>query len=126
MARKWASSRAATSRPRSVTPSRSRSSLPTSRSARRCSAMCAASCSTAESSSCRSSSTEPMHETPDDLTALQALLDGSFERAGEHFRRITTDERRVDVVQLCDRLQGMKLLVLATVTKYGHPLNGPV
>ena len=67
-----------------------------------------------------------MHETPDDLTALQALLDGSFERAGEHFRRITTDERRVDVVQLCDRLQGMRLLVLATVTKYGHPLNGPV
>jgi len=67
-----------------------------------------------------------MHETPDDLTALQALLDGSFERAGAHLRRITTDERRVDCVQLCERLQGMRLLVLATVTKYGHPLNGPV
>ena len=67
-----------------------------------------------------------MHETPDDLAALQALLDRSFERAGEHFRRITTDERRLDAAQVCERLQGMTLLVLATVTKDGRPLNGPV
>jgi nitroimidazol reductase NimA-like FMN-containing flavoprotein (pyridoxamine 5'-phosphate oxidase superfamily) len=67
-----------------------------------------------------------VHETADDLAALQALLDSSFERAGEHFRRITTDERRLSAEQVCERLRGMSLLVLATVTKDGRPLNGPV
>ena len=67
-----------------------------------------------------------MHETPEEIAALQALLDRSFDGAGEHYRRITTDERRVSAEQLCERLQGMTLLVLATATKDGHPLNGPV
>jgi nitroimidazol reductase NimA-like FMN-containing flavoprotein (pyridoxamine 5'-phosphate oxidase superfamily) len=67
-----------------------------------------------------------VHETADDLVTLQALLDRSYQQAGEHLRRITTDERRVDAPQLCERLQGMTLLVLATSTKDGRPLNGPV
>ena len=67
-----------------------------------------------------------MHETPEDLVALQALLDRSYQRAGEHFRRITTDERRLDARAVSERLVGMSLLVLATVTADGHPLAGPV
>ena len=67
-----------------------------------------------------------MHETADDLVALQALLDSSYERAGELLKRITTPERRVDAAQLTDRLTGMTLLVLATVTAEGRPRNGPV
>jgi nitroimidazol reductase NimA-like FMN-containing flavoprotein (pyridoxamine 5'-phosphate oxidase superfamily) len=67
-----------------------------------------------------------VHETADDLASLQALLDRSYEQAGGHLRRITTDERRVDATQLCERLQGMTLLVLATVTNDSRPLNGPV
>ena len=67
-----------------------------------------------------------MQETADDLAALQTLLDRSYAHAGQHLRRITTDERRVDAAQLCERLQGMTLLVLATVTNDGRPLNGPV
>jgi hypothetical protein len=67
-----------------------------------------------------------MHETPNDLVVLQQLLDRSYERAGEHLRRITTGERRLDAAQVCERLQGMTLLVLATVTSDGRPLNGPV
>ena len=67
-----------------------------------------------------------MHETTDDLNALQALLDRSYERAGEHFRRVTTPERRLDAAQVVERLRGMTLLVLATVTTDGRPLNGPV
>jgi len=67
-----------------------------------------------------------VHETPDDLAALQGLLDRSYAKAGEHFRRITTDERRLDAQQVSERLTGMTLLVLATVTKDGRPLNGPV
>ena len=67
-----------------------------------------------------------MHETADDLVALQALLDTSYEGAGEHLRRITTPERRLDAAEVAERLTGMRLLVLATVTAGGHPLNGPV
>ena len=67
-----------------------------------------------------------MHETPEEVAALQALLDRSFDSAGEHYRRITSDERRLSAEQVCERLQGMSLLVLATVTRDGRPLNGPV
>ena len=67
-----------------------------------------------------------MHETAEDLVALQALLDTSYEVAGEHLRRITTPERRLDAAEVAERLTGMRLLVLATVTAGGHPLNGPV
>jgi nitroimidazol reductase NimA-like FMN-containing flavoprotein (pyridoxamine 5'-phosphate oxidase superfamily) len=67
-----------------------------------------------------------MHETPADLAALQSLLDRSYERAGEHVQRITTPERRLRAADVCERLTGMTLLVLATVTADGRPLNGPV
>ncbi len=39
---------------------------------------------------------------------------------------IITGERRLSAEQLCQRLQGMKLLVVATVTADGRPLAGPV
>ena len=67
-----------------------------------------------------------MQETPADLAALQSLLDRSYERAGEHFRRITSPERRLRAADVSERLTGMTLLVLATVTTDGRPLNGPV
>ena len=46
--------------------------------------------------------------------------------AGPHLRDIITDERRLTRRELADRLQGMRLLVLATVTADGRPLAGPV
>jgi hypothetical protein len=67
-----------------------------------------------------------MHETPDDLAALQALLDRSYESAGPHLLRIITPERRLTAQQVADRLQGMCLLALATVTADGRPIVGPV
>ena len=67
-----------------------------------------------------------MRETPEELTELQRLLDASAAAAGPHLRGIITDERRVDATSLCERLQGMRLLVLATSTAAGHPLAGPV
>jgi hypothetical protein len=67
-----------------------------------------------------------VHETPADLETLQALLDRSYESAGAHYRRITTPERRVMADELVGRLRGMCLLVLATVTADGRPINGPV
>jgi hypothetical protein len=67
-----------------------------------------------------------MHERPDDLTALQAVLDRSFEAAGPHLRGVATPDRRLSAGQLADRLTGMRLLVLATATRDGRPINGPV
>jgi nitroimidazol reductase NimA-like FMN-containing flavoprotein (pyridoxamine 5'-phosphate oxidase superfamily) len=67
-----------------------------------------------------------MHETPDDLAALQEVLDRSYEGAGPHMRRIITPERRLSAEQVVERLQGMCLLALATVTKDGRPVVGPV
>jgi nitroimidazol reductase NimA-like FMN-containing flavoprotein (pyridoxamine 5'-phosphate oxidase superfamily) len=67
-----------------------------------------------------------LHETADDMRELQALLDRSYERAGAHLRRITTPERRVRAEQLVEELRGMCLLALATVTKDGRPIVGPV
>jgi nitroimidazol reductase NimA-like FMN-containing flavoprotein (pyridoxamine 5'-phosphate oxidase superfamily) len=67
-----------------------------------------------------------MHETPADLVAVQALLDRSYERAGTHFREVTTEERRLDAAQVAARLTGMCLLVVATVTADGRPIGGPL
>jgi hypothetical protein len=67
-----------------------------------------------------------MHETQGELVVLQELLDASAAGAGPHLRSIITAERRVDAAALCERLQGMCLLVLATVTADGRPLVGPV
>jgi nitroimidazol reductase NimA-like FMN-containing flavoprotein (pyridoxamine 5'-phosphate oxidase superfamily) len=67
-----------------------------------------------------------MHETPADLARLQALLDTSYESAGSHLCNIITPERRLSAADLADRLQGMCLLVLATVTRDGRPMAGPV
>ncbi len=67
-----------------------------------------------------------MHETTEDLARLQATLDSSYESAGSHLREVITPERRLTAGQLADRLQGMCLLTLATVTSDGRPITGPV
>jgi hypothetical protein len=67
-----------------------------------------------------------VHETDEDLAALQRLLDRSYETAGRHLLSIHTPERRLDAEQLSARLTGMCLLALATVTADGRPIVGPV
>jgi nitroimidazol reductase NimA-like FMN-containing flavoprotein (pyridoxamine 5'-phosphate oxidase superfamily) len=67
-----------------------------------------------------------VHETPADLAALQDLLDRSYAAAGRHLLSIITPERRLDAEQVADRLTGMSLLALATVTADGRPIIGPV
>jgi Pyridoxamine 5'-phosphate oxidase len=67
-----------------------------------------------------------MLETPEELDRLQALLDASMAAAGPHLRDIITAERRLGAAELTERLNGMRLLVLATVTADGRPLTGPV
>jgi Pyridoxamine 5'-phosphate oxidase len=67
-----------------------------------------------------------MHETAQDLQSLQALIDRSYAGAGEHLLRIHTPERRLTAEQVSERLQGMSLLSLATVSAAGRPVVGPV
>jgi hypothetical protein len=67
-----------------------------------------------------------MLETPAELDRLQELLDRSAAGAGPHLRGIISDDRRLTAAQVCDLLQGLRLLVVATVTADGRPLAGPV
>jgi nitroimidazol reductase NimA-like FMN-containing flavoprotein (pyridoxamine 5'-phosphate oxidase superfamily) len=67
-----------------------------------------------------------MHETEDDLARLQDLIDRSYASAGEHLLNIHTPERRLSAEQVAERLTGMSLLSLATVTADCRPIIGPV
>jgi general stress protein 26 len=67
-----------------------------------------------------------MLETAEELGNLQRLLDRSMAGAGEHLRGIISGERRLSAADLAGRLQGMRLLTVATVTADGRPLAGPV
>ncbi|MGH2893251.1 MAG: pyridoxamine 5'-phosphate oxidase family protein, partial [Solirubrobacteraceae bacterium] len=66
------------------------------------------------------------HETGDDLQALQALIDRSYAAAGPHLLAIHDPERRLSAEQVSQRLTGMCLLALATVTRDCRPIVGPV
>src|SRR5258705_2619997 len=67
-----------------------------------------------------------MLEPPEELDNLQQLLDRSIPGAGETLRGIIAGERRLSAADLAGRLQGMRLLTVATVTADGRPLAGPV
>jgi hypothetical protein len=67
-----------------------------------------------------------MHETPEEIARLQELLDRSAAQAGPHMSDIITAERRLTAAQVVEKHQGMRLLVLATVTADGRPLTGAV
>jgi nitroimidazol reductase NimA-like FMN-containing flavoprotein (pyridoxamine 5'-phosphate oxidase superfamily) len=67
-----------------------------------------------------------VHERPEDLVELQRVIDASFDAAGPHLRGIATPDHRLDAAELAARLTGMRLLVLATSTRDGRPINGPV
>jgi hypothetical protein len=67
-----------------------------------------------------------VHETPEDIARLQALLDLSHAGAGAHLRSIFADERRVAAADLPARLTGVQVTHLATATAQGDPRVAPV
>ncbi len=67
-----------------------------------------------------------MRETEADLARLQELLNASYAAAGPHLLRIHTPERRLGAAAIAERLTGMVLLSLATVSAAGKPVVGPV
>jgi general stress protein 26 len=62
-----------------------------------------------------------VHETPEELDRLQALLDASHARATEHLRGIIDDDRKLDARHIIGLLTGMKVITAATVTARGEP-----
>jgi hypothetical protein len=67
-----------------------------------------------------------MYETEADIVWLQALLDRSYDEAGEHLRSITTPQRRIPAGSLGELLPGVQVLNVATVTAEGRRRLGPV
>lgn len=67
-----------------------------------------------------------MQETPDDIAAVQDVLDRSYAAAGEHLRSIHNERSRMGAEDVVATLQGMCLLHLATATADGTPIVGPV
>jgi uncharacterized pyridoxamine 5'-phosphate oxidase family protein len=67
-----------------------------------------------------------VHETDDDLRALQELIDASHANAGPHLRGIFSDDRKVPAAELSALLPGVQVLALATVTARGEPRVAPV
>lgn len=67
-----------------------------------------------------------MHETNQDLQALQRLLDASYGRAGSHLRSIWGPGDRLDASEVSAELGSVEVLDLATVTPRGEPRVVPV
>jgi hypothetical protein len=67
-----------------------------------------------------------VHESPADIDALQELLDRSYASAGEHLLSIHTPERRLNAGRLIERLTGMCLLTVGTVSADCRPILGGV
>ncbi len=62
-----------------------------------------------------------MRETPDELEAMQRLLDLSHAGASDHLRGIVSDQRTLRAADIAALTTGMRLLSLATVTAGGEP-----
>jgi uncharacterized pyridoxamine 5'-phosphate oxidase family protein len=67
-----------------------------------------------------------MHETDDDLKALQELLDASYARANSHLKSIWGEDARLDAAALATEMAGIQVLDLATVTLRNEPRVAPV
>jgi nitroimidazol reductase NimA-like FMN-containing flavoprotein (pyridoxamine 5'-phosphate oxidase superfamily) len=67
-----------------------------------------------------------VHETADEIAALQELLDASFARANAHLRGIWGPQTRLSAEELSSELAGIEVLDLATVTRRGEPRVAPV
>lgn len=62
-----------------------------------------------------------MYETPDEIAALQRLIDVSHAGGTSHLREIISGERVMNARGIVDALAGMRVLSLATVTARGEP-----
>ena len=71
--------------------------------------------------SVRHASLGGMRETPEELAALQRLMDDSFARGSRHLAAIMTPPRRLSAERLVADLPSPAVLNIATVTARGEP-----
>lgn len=64
-----------------------------------------------------------VHETPEDMDSLHALLDRSMRWAGQNLRDVHSQGRSLTAAELCERLQGPRWLVVATVSSDCRPFT---
>jgi len=62
-----------------------------------------------------------MRETPEELAALQQLIDASFAAASGHLRGIMAPERRLTAERIVADVPSPAVLNVATVTRNGEP-----
>jgi len=62
-----------------------------------------------------------MYETREEIAQLQALLDASRARATAHLQEIVSEDHALSAEVLLPRLEGMRVLSIATVTAAGEP-----
>ena len=62
-----------------------------------------------------------MLETPEEIAALQDLMDRSYAGASGHLQDIVSGSHRLDASGVLAATSGMKVLTLATVTAAGEP-----
>ena len=62
-----------------------------------------------------------MRETPEELAALQELIDASFAAASDHLRGIMAPERRLSAARIVAEVPSPAVLNVATVTRRGEP-----
>lgn len=64
---------------------------------------------------------ETMKETPEELAALQSLLDTSHGTSTGHLREIISEDRRLTAGDIVALMTGMRVLSVSTVTAAGEP-----
>ena len=67
-----------------------------------------------------------MHETEQDLRALQSILDHSHKQAGAHLRSVFRDKRPMSASDVVATLRGVFVLHLATVSSKNRPVVAPI
>lgn len=67
-----------------------------------------------------------MFETDTDLADLQRVIDESYAHAMAHLLQVHDPARRLTATAVAAELTGMRLLTLATSTRDGRPVSGPV
>lgn len=62
-----------------------------------------------------------MRETPEELAALQLVIDTSFAAASDHLRGIMAPERRLTAERIVADVPSPAMINVATVTRHGEP-----
>lgn len=67
-----------------------------------------------------------MFETPEEMAALQVLLDRSHAAGGPQLSEVVTPDKRLNAYQVVACLKGVKAVAFGTVSAAGEPIVAPL